>query len=158
MSKFIPNKKSRIYFAVGHEGTDTLAVADFTTAVELTDLIISLNASSQGNTVPTPNIGTLFETSIPGTVQAAFSVDFYRDDDTAKDIAWNTLPRGTAGAFYINRVGIAGDDPASGDKFEIWPVMVVSRTMSNISSNTAATFTVQCSVPEEPNESVTVSA
>ena len=158
MSKFIPNERSKVYFAVGHEDYNSLAVSDFTSAVELTDLLISINASSQGNMVPTPNIGSLFETSIPGTVQAALSADFYRDDDPTKDVAWNTLPRGTEGAFFINRVGIEGEDPAAGDNFEVWPAMIVSRTMSNMSSNTAATFTVQCSVPEEPVESVAVSS
>lgn len=156
MSKFIPNERSKVYFAVGHEDTDSLSVADFTGAVDVTDLLISINASSQGNMVPTPTIGSLFETSIPGTVQAAFSADFYRDDDPLKDVAWSTLPRGTEGAFFITRLGMAGETPGAGDRFEIWPTMVVSRTMSNMASNTAATFTVQCSVPEEPNENVIV--
>lgn len=162
MSKFIPNERSLIFFAP--EGTVTrtngvpvLAAADFADMEDLTPFVISLNASSQGNTVPTPSLDTLFETSIPGTVQASFSADMYRDDTPAEDIAWTTLPRNTKGDFVISRTGIAGAAPAAGDVFEVWPSWVVSRTMSNMASNTAATFTLQCAVYEEPAEAVTVS-
>lgn len=163
MSKFIPNERSLVYFAPSGTVTRTagvisLAVADFATMVNLTPQVISLNASSQGNTVPTPSLDTLFETSIPGTVQASFSGDFYRDDEPADDLAWTTLPRGTQGDFVISRTGIAGASPAAADIFEVWPAWIVSRTMSNMSSNTAATFTVQAAVFEEPDESVTVVA
>lgn len=159
MSRFIPNEKSKILFSIAHEDKTKVTLADITSAIDLTPFVISLNASTQGNTVPTPDISTLFETSIPGTVQAAFSADMYRDDDPLKDLAWNTLPRKTKGHFLISRTGPAdGEALAADDTMEVWPVWVVSRTMSNIASNTAATFTIQCAVFEEPNESVKVTS
>lgn len=158
MSKFIPNERSKVYFAAALADEDTVATSDIASAVDLTPLLISLNASSQGNTVPTPTIDTLFETSIPGTVQAAFSADFYRDDDEDADIAWRTLPRGTQGFMIISREGPAdGVALKASDKVEKWPVWVVSRTMSNMASNTPAAFTMQASVYQEPDEEVTLS-
>lgn len=158
MSRFIPNERSKVYFSVSLEDTDTVSASDINDAVDLTPSLISLNASSQGNTVPTPSIDTLFETSIPGTVQAAFSADFYRDDDEDEDVAWNTLPRGTQGSVIISREGPSdGEALKAGDNVEVWPIWVVSRTMSNMASNTPAAFTLQASVYEEPNENVTIS-
>lgn len=158
MSRFIPNERSKVYFLPEVSATDlaTVTTAEITAGKDLTPYIISVNASSQGNTVPTPNISTLFETSIPGTIQAAFSADMYRDDED--DDAWEALPRGTEGVMAISRMGGSGTNGAltASDDVELWPVMVVSRTMSNMSSNTAATFTVQCSIPSEPNENATV--
>jgi hypothetical protein len=129
-------------------------VADVVNAVDLTPLTISLNASAQGNTVPTPALDSLFETTIPGTSQASFSGDFYRDD--VFDNAWLVLPRGTKGTFIIARYG--GKPAAAGKKCEVWPVQVTSRSMSNMASNTAETFTVTCSVPVEPAENALVAA
>lgn len=158
MTRLIPNENTWVGFGADDTDPSTVAAADITGAVNLTSFLISLNASSRGNTVPTPSLDTLFETSISGTVQASFDADFYRDDTT--DTAWTTLPRSTAGMFYIARYGGTGTggEPQTGDEIEAWPVIVTSRTMSNMSSNTVMTFTVSCSIPVEPNEAVTVSA
>ena len=45
-----------------------------------------------------------------------------------------------------------GKPTTAGDKLEVWPVRVISRTASNMTNNTVATFTVTFSVPEEPAE------
>ena len=126
------------------------------TAIDLTSFVISLNASSRGNTVPTPAFDTLFETSTAGTSAATFEADFYRDDTT--DTAWDTLPRGATGFFVISRFGGggAGNKPQTGDKVEVWPVQVTSRTMANMSNNTVMTFTASCAVNVEPNEAATL--
>lgn len=154
MSRLIPNENTWLGFATTVANISAPTAANITAAVELTPFLISLNASSRGNTVPTPSLDTLFETSIPGTVQASFDADFYRDDDN--DLAWDTLPRSTEGYFIISR--LKGGDPVAADVVEVWPVMVVSRTMANSTSNTALTFTLSCSVPQEPDEEATVAA
>lgn len=80
----------------------------------------------------------------------------YRDDTT--DTAWTTLPRETKGYFVISRFGGKGTNaaPIVGDKVEVWPVFIVSRSATNLTSNTAQTFQIQASVFEVPNESVAV--
>jgi hypothetical protein len=159
MARIIPNENTWIGFtpsAISDPSAPTAAQVQ--AAVDLTHWCISLNASARGNTVPTPSFDSLFETSTAGTSAATFDADFYRDDED--DTAWETLIRGTRGFFLISRFGGSGTGnlPESGDDIEVWPVMVTSRTMANMSSNTVLTFTASCAVMEEPAENATVAA
>lgn len=129
-------------------------VADINECTELTKYCTSLNAMSQGNNVPTPDLARLFETSILGTSQATFTGDFYRDD--AVDTAWNILPRKTIGFMVIARFG--GIPNVAGDVCEVWPIRVTSRSMANMTNNTVETFTLTCAVPNEPNEASVIVA
>lgn len=160
MARLIPNENTWIGFAADGAITDISAptTAQVAAAIDLTGFTISLNASSRGNTVPTPAFDSLFETSTAGTSAATFDADFYRDDE--EDTAWDLLPRGTRGHFIIARFGGTGTGniPVATDEVEVWPVMVTSRTMANMSSNTVLTFTVSCSVNIEPDEAATVAA
>jgi len=159
MARIVPNENSWVGFATSIVTKQSPTVAEVNAAADLTPWLISINASSTGNTVPTPALNTLFETSVPGTSTATFSADFYRD--TAADTAWTTLPRAQAGFFIISRFGGGGalDKPSTiGNKVEIWPVVVTSRTSSNMSSNQAMTFTITCSVSIEPAEAAVVIA
>jgi len=159
MARLIPNESTWVGFkATIASATLAPTVAEVSSAIVLTPHLISLNASSQGNTVPTPSFDTLFETTVPGTVSAQFSADFYRDDTT--DTAWDTLPRGTSGFFIVARFGGSGvgNKPIAADEVEIWPTKVTSRSMQNMASNQVLMFSVQCSVPKEPNEAAVVLA
>jgi len=160
MARIIPNENTWVGFAADGTITDINAptAAQIAAAIDLTPYVISLNASSRGNTVPTPSFDSLFETSTVGTSAATFDADFYRDDED--DDAWTALPRGTRGFFVVSRFGGAGTAnlPIAADKVEVWPVMVTSRTMANMSSNTVLTFTVSCAVNVEPAEAATVAA
>ena len=158
MARIIPNENTWVGFATTITSITAPTAAQITAAINLTPFVISLNASSRGNTVPTPSFDTLFETSTAGTSAATFDADFYRDDTT--DTAWDTLPRGTRGFFIVSRFGGAGtgNKPILADKVEVWPVMVTSRTMANMSSNTVLTFTASCAVTTEPAEAATVAA
>jgi hypothetical protein len=159
MARIIPNENSWVGFATTIAATDLEpTAAEVAAAEELTPFLISINASSQGNTVPTPSLDSLFETSVPGTSTATFTADFYRD--TTTDTAWDTLPRGTAGYFIISRFGGTGTAnlPVATNEVEVWPVTVTSRSNSNMTSNQVLTFTLTCSVNIEPNEAAIVAA
>lgn len=158
MARLIPNENTWIGFATTVASKSAPTAANITAAIDLTGYTISVNASSRGNTVPTPSFDTLFETTTAGTSAATFDIDLYRDDED--DDAWDTLPRATRGFFIISRFGGSGTDnkPAAGDEVEVWPVLVTSRTMANMSSNSVLTFTVSCAVIEEPDEDATVAA
>lgn len=92
--------------------------------LDITPFIISITAQSTGNTVPTPTLDSLFEGNIPGTVNASFTMDLYRDDavysDTVAtvtgafgdipavqsgsvDFAWSLFKRATKGYVLISR-------------------------------------------------------
>ena len=155
MAKVIPNEETAVRFVTTLSSTTSPTATQINAGVDLTPLLVSITASATGNTVPTPALDNLFETSIPGTSSATFSADFYRDD--AADTAWTTLPRRTAGYFVITRFNAAATRlAAAGDKVEVWPVTVTSRAAGPLSSNTAQTFTVTCSVPVAPSENATV--
>lgn len=158
MARIIPNENTWIGFATTVASISAPTAANVTAAVNLTGFVISLNASSRGNTVPTPSFDTLFETTAAGTSAATFDADFYRDDDA--DTAWDTLPRGTEGFFIISRFGGTGtaNKPIATDVVEVWPVTTTSRTMANMSNNTVLTFTVNCAVNIEPDEDAVVAA
>lgn len=169
MSTVIPNEESWIAFLAGTGANKfglvvtngTVAAptaAQIGAATDLTDFIVSLNASSSGNSVPTPRLKRKFETSVSGTVTATFSVDMYRDDEN--DLGWTTVPRGRTGCFFVKRFGGTGtaNRPVAGQTVEVWPVEVTSRASGALSSGTAQTFTCSCSVPVEPNEDAVVLA
>ena len=156
MARIIPNENTWIGFTPASITDQKPTVAQIAAAIDLTGYCISLNASARGNTVPTPAFDSLFETSTAGTSAATFDADFYRDDDD--DAAWEALPRGTRGTFIIARFGGSGADnlPIADDEVEVWTVMITSRTMANMSSNTVLTFTASCSVNIEPDEAYTI--
>lgn len=157
MSKVIPNQETMVRFCTTLSSSVAPSVAEVNAGVDLTPLLISITASSQGNSVPTPTLDTLFETSIGGTSSAQFSADFYRD--TVNDLAWDTLPRGTKGYFVIQRFGANPTRTATvADKVEVWPTQVTSRSAAAMTSNTAQMFSVTCSVPVEPSENAVVAA
>jgi len=153
MGRIIPNQNSWIAFSATRPASLAApTVVEIAAATNITKFIISLNATAQGNAVPTPALDSLFETSVPGTSQATFTGDFYRDD--IADDAWTLLARGTAGYFFISRFGGTGIKfaPAATQKLEVWPVRITTRAAGPMSSNTAQTFSITCSVPELPAE------
>lgn len=158
MARLIPNENAWVGFLPAVANTAAPTSAEITAGKNLTPYLISFNASTQGNTVPTPSLDSLFETNIAGTVQGTLTADFYRDDVTGAtgDLAWITLPRKTKGFFVLSRFGTAGAAPATATKVEVWPALVVARTMANMSNNSVMTFTVTCSIPSLPNEAATV--
>lgn len=159
MARIIPNDASYVAFASSSGIASASLIptaAEVTAAVNLTPLIMSLTATTQGNVLPTPSFDALFETSTVGTSSSSFSADCYRDDTA--DTAWATLPRKTRGFFIISRFGGLGalHKPITGDTVEVWPIIVSSRSMAGMSNNAIQTFTVTCAVIKEPNEAAVV--
>ena len=162
MGRIIPNENSWIAYSPtepANLAAPTDAELAAVTAV-WTKQIVSINASSSGNTVPTPDIGTMFETSVPGTSSAQFTMDVYRDDDPVKDAPFQTLKRGTKGVVYISRFGGTGPGgrPEADQGIEVWPIQVTSRGSAPLASNTAQMATITCAVPTEPEEDALVVA
>lgn len=160
MARIIPNETTWLGFVPTITNIAAPTAAQITAGVNLTPYVISINASTTGNTVPTPSLDSLFETNVPGTVNATLTADFYRDNTVGAqgDLAWKTLPRKTSGFLVISRFGGTGAlyAPAVGNTVEVWPILVVSRAAANMSNNTVMTFTVTCSVPQVPNEAAVV--
>jgi len=150
MAKLLPNKKTWVGFKTTiANGATTMVVtsADVSGATDLTPYLISINAGASGNTIPTPTLDTLFESSVSGTVTASFTMDLYMDDTTPT--VWNALARGNPGWVMISRNDPA---PSTPDIVEAWPVSITARTPNALTSNTAQTYTVTCAVTKAPNE------
>lgn len=159
MSRLIPNEATKVYFDPGVlsavDPSDVAATA-LTGGIDLTGFLVTLDASARGNTVPTPDFESLFETSVPGTSSATFTAEFYRDSDA--DTAWETLPRNTEGIFGILRFGGGGTGgaAAASDEAEIWPVRVTTRAAMPLTNNEVQRFSIECAVPVEPDEASTL--
>ena len=158
MARIIPNEQSWIAFRSTLTDYTAPSATELADATVLTKYVVSINATSQGNAIPTPALDSLFDRSIIGTSQGQFQADLYRDD--AGDDAWNLLPRATTGFFLISRYGGLGTGhmPEAGQEIEVWPVQITSRAGSNMTSNTVQTFTLTAAVPEVPSEAAIVSA
>lgn len=164
MARVIPNQNTWIGFtATAPASLAAPTTAEINGCTNLTPWVVSLTASSQGNLLPTPAFDSLFETSIPGTVQGSFTMDCYRDETT--DTAWTTLPRAQAGYIIISRFAKSGGTydsitkkPGSGAPVEVWPIRVSSRSMQAATSNQVQIFQVTAGVSVEPNENATVGA
>lgn len=157
MARLIPNQKTKVYYTATIANIASPTVAEVVTAgKDLTAYVISINATTRGNIVATPDFSSRFETSIPGTVSSTFEADFYRDNASGAsgDLAWITLPRDTAGYIVISRFGGSGANGvvAATDKVEVWPITVMTRAAQNLTNNTAQTFMIQCAVTAVPNE------
>lgn len=161
IARLIPNENTEVYFTAAIADSDLNPTDDEINVdgVRLTDYLITLDASTSGNTVPTPSFASLFETSISGTVTATFTAEFYRDD--GDDLAWDTLPRATDGYIIVARFGFGGatnDEATDTDECEVWPVRITSRSAMALTNNEVQRFGIEAAIPEEPNEAATVSA
>lgn len=153
MARLIPNENTEVVFVETiSDGDLNPTASEVDGGTDLTDYLITLDASTSGNTVPTPSFASLFETSISGTVTATFTAEFYRDDET--DTAWTTLPRATNGYIVVSRFGFStAGTPTAGDEVEVWPVRITSRSAMALTNNEVQRFGIEAAIPEEPNES-----
>lgn len=164
MARVIPNQETWVGFATTVANISAPTTAEIDAATDLTPFVISLDASTRGNVLPTPSFDSTFETSISGTVSATFTGEFYRDDVT--DTAWDTLDRGVAGYMIVSRFGATGTitmpsgetrpEPRTGNVVEVWPIKVTSRSATGLTNNDVQRFSIECSVTREPNEAATV--
>ena len=159
MARLIPNENTKVHFVPEIADADlNPTVTEITEGTDLTEFLVTLDASTTGNTVPTPSFESLFETSISGTVTATFTAEFYRDDDA--DTAWDTLPRATDGYFVVSRMGYSGTEnvPEADDDCEVWPVRITSRSALALTNNEVQRFGIEAAIPQEPNEAAEVEA
>lgn len=170
--RVIPNEECWIGFLPDVQPADLCSptLAEIDDCIDLTCFVSSLTASAQGNTVPAPSLCSLFETTVPGTSQATFTGEFYRDGEMSGvppvpvDLAWNTLPRKQKGTFIIGRFGIPKDatsgdpKPVVGSIVECWPVEITSRGAGPMASGTPLSFTCTAAINIEPCEDAAVAA
>lgn len=106
--------------------------------------------SVSSTTIPTPDMGSRWESSIPGNLQSQdSSLRFY--DDLDSDELDTTFTRDQEGFIVIMRKGdaVAGAG-ATPKPMETWPARVSSFAPSHSVDMTAADLTVSFSITSEP--------
>ena len=160
MARLIPNGNTKIVWldtaAYGVPATISAATLE-ADGIDLTPYIMSLAASVSAQALPVPAMDSLFEAQIGGVEQGQLQLDLYRDDETegGEDTAWDTLVRGASGIVVVSRMKSTIE---AADYVEVWPALVLSRAMANMTSNGILTFTVQCALTGTPDENKVVSA
>lgn len=145
--RFIRRGVSKILFSpVPPLDKDNVTRAELTAAEDITEQVAEIAGFMLENqTVATPDMGSAFEGSIPGTDQASnSSLTLYEDED---DDEYETmLPKGQTGTVFILR---KGDKPGS-NSMDVFPIRVASKSSSLTVANEAARFVVQCTITDPP--------
>lgn len=121
-----------------------------------------LKRSVVGSMVAVENAAEAFNSSDIGPIDCALWATFYRDSVSGSDVAWNVLVKGTYGYFIVAPFGFSGAGvgtsraPADGDRCEVWPVGIATRSPDDVGKDSAQLFTIVTAVTEPPNLSAVV--
>lgn len=117
-----------------------------------------LSTPRTGNTLDVAGVDSLYNATARGSFGGdPISVTLFRDNDSDNDDGWDTLTDITDGFLVVFRFGTSGESgPADGDRCEVWPIEVISRSMQDIANDTAQRFQAQCAVPVPPADSAVV--
>lgn len=123
------------------------------TGFDFTSWIAAINGwATTPTTVPTPDMATRFDSTIPGNVTVAdSSFDFYDDLDATE--VEDTFPVGDTGYVYIMPKGDRPQAPAS-----LFSVEVSNHTRNWTVDMTPANINVAFTISEEPRQDLTVPA
>ncbi|GGX36754.1 hypothetical protein [Streptomyces noursei] len=128
--------------------------SELTAGTDLTDAIASIDGWTLSNQpIETPDLGSTFESKIPGTDQADdSSLGFY--EDRASDELEQLLKKDATGWVVFLRKG----DVPNSRSMDAFPVRVGSRSPNYSTDNEAAKFTVNFSITEKPAQDAAVPA
>lgn len=145
-ARFIRQGVSEFKFSPTCGDINAVTRTEYDGAEDLTALVAGVNGWLLGNNdVPTPDFGSDFDGSIPGTDSVSdSSFDFYEDlvDETIEEL----LPKGTPGFVFIAR---KGDKPTS-KSLDVFPVRVRVKGSPIELGNTPAKFNVAFSITSKP--------
>ncbi|MGI5526812.1 hypothetical protein ACQEVX_05095 [Streptomyces syringium] len=119
---------------------------ELTAGTDLTNAIAAIDGWSLSNkAIETPDLGSTFETKIPGTDEADdSSLGFY--EDKVSDEIEQLLSKDETGWIVFLR---KGDIPGN-RSMDVFPVRIGSRSPNYSTDNEAAKFTVSFSITEKP--------
>ncbi|GAA1919833.1 hypothetical protein [Streptantibioticus ferralitis] len=121
-------------------------------AFELTSAVSDIEGwALENDPIETPDMGSTFNSSIPGNDKAASSSLTFYEDQLSDEIEQH-LPKGAKGYVVFLR---KGDIPGS-KSVDVFPVQVATRAATYSTGNEAAKFKVTYTVLEEPSLDVPV--
>lgn len=146
--RFIRRGVSKILFHPGVADRDNVTRSELDAAFDLTPFIREVNGwGLENNAVATPDLGSKFESSIPGTDSANdSSLGFYEDLDTEEIEA--LLPKDSEGDVIIMR---KGDKPGSAS-MDVFPTRVATRNTEISMGNDPAGFSARFNITAAPSQ------
>lgn len=152
-TRYFDPETTKVYYVASIANKAAPTRAELNAGTDLSREVADITGwNVTGEQIPTPDLGTLFTSQIPGrTTSDDSSLTFYADK--AGVDARGTLPRGTNGFI----VWLDGGDTAN-NKMDVYPIRVRSNGKMRSLSNEAARIQIQFSITSEPAENVTVPA
>lgn len=105
-----------------------------------------------GGEIETPDLGSRFNSKIPGRTSVDDSSLTFYQDETGADVR-AVLPRNTSGFILF-----ADGGDVAGAKGDVYPIRVRSNGKARSAGDEAARLTVQFSCTREPAENITLPA
>lgn len=151
-TRFTRRGVAKIYFCA--TAANPVTRPNIAAGTDLTSFIADMSGwNLENQPIPTPDMGSDFESSIPGTNQAGdSSFTFYEDLDA--ETLDTLLPKDTSGVVVIMR---KGDKPTSHslDRFE---VRVASKSPEYSAGNDPAREMVRFTITKKPDQDLVVPA
>lgn len=127
---------------------------ELTAGTDLTNAIAAIDGWSLSNqAIETPDLGSTFESKIPGTDQADDSSLGFYEDKVSDEIEQLLKKDDTGWVVFLRK----GDVPTS-RSMDIFPVRIGSRSPNYSTDNEAAKFTVNFSITEKPTQDAEIPA
>lgn len=143
--RFVRRGVSKFYFLIAMAGAEPTR-SELTGGSDVTKAVADVSGwSLENQKVDTPDMGTTFDSGIPGNDQAKDS-SLVLYEDKVKDDLEGLFAKDTAGWVVIMR---KGDTPAS-MSMDVFPVRVGSKSPEYSAGNDPARFTVMFTITDEP--------
>lgn len=138
-------------------------VAEINAGTDLTGQLSrsGLDTPLSGSSIDTAGIDSRHNSKASGTYGGDdVDMEFYRDTVSGTDTAWTTLARQVTGFYVVRRfggaTGASSDAFVIGQRVEVWPIDVMSRSMLKTAENEAQKFNVKSAVTSAPNDTAVV--
>lgn len=160
MAKYIAAEKSEVWFVPAITSVSAPSSAELNAGTRLTDHMTGgFSADFSSNLVDAGTLDDAFNTTVAGTYGGGTNTLSALLRDNASDIAWNALPRGTAGYLVTQAGASTGTSWASGDVVDaIFPAEVVSRHYPDLTRDALVTFDVDYAITAVPTYGSTAQA
>lgn len=157
MSRFMRRGTTRFYFVPSIASASLIpTTAEVTAGTRLDAQLNEINGFTFGNSpINAPDMSTTFVPQVAGEdTSEDSSLTFY--EDTSTNPIRTLLAKGVNGFIVIFKSGIAGANPAAGDKADVWPVSVGSNAPQYTADNETAKYMVKFNNTAKPANDVTL--
>ena len=157
MARFLRRGTTRFYWVPTIASASLIPTqAEVTAGTRLDTQLNEVNGFTFGNNpINAPDFTSSFVPQVAGEdTSEDSSLTFY--EDTSSNPIRTLLAKGTSGFIVIFKAGIAGANPATGDKADVWPVTVGSNAPQYTADNETAKYMVRFINTAKPANDVTV--